>query len=75
MPPGPLALGQITMFKAAMVAAALMIVTRCCRIEQARRAIDWQVLLAIAASFACRRRPGGGFKHGSMTVSIAYAPS
>jgi di/tricarboxylate transporter len=47
-----LALGQITMFKAALVAAALMIVTRCCRIEQARRAIDWQVLLAIAASFA-----------------------
>jgi di/tricarboxylate transporter len=46
------ALGHITMFKAALIGAALMLLTRCCRIEQARRSIDWQVLLAIAASFA-----------------------
>lgn len=43
--------GQITMLKASLVAAILMIVTGCCRIDQAYRAIDWQVLLAIAASF------------------------
>ncbi len=43
-------LGRITMLKGALVAAGLMLLTRCCRIEQARRAIDWQVLLAIAAS-------------------------
>ena len=48
-------LGHVTMFKAAIVAAAAMILTRCCRIDQARRAIDWQVLLAIAASFAIGR--------------------
>lgn len=46
-----LELGQITMFKGALVAAMLMLATACCTIEQARRAIDWQVLLAIAASF------------------------
>lgn len=43
-------LGQITMLKAAMVAAGLMVLTGCCRTEQARRSIDWQVLVAIAAS-------------------------
>ncbi len=48
-------LGSVSMFQGALVAAAAMIVTRCCRIDQARRAIDWQVLLAIAASFAISR--------------------
>jgi len=43
-------LGQITMLKAAMVAAALMVLTRCVRIEEARRTIDWQVLVAIACA-------------------------
>jgi len=49
------ALGQITMFKGALVAAALMILTRCCTVDRARRSIDWQVLLAIAASLAIGR--------------------
>jgi di/tricarboxylate transporter len=44
-------LGEITMLKGALVAAALMLLTRCLRVDQARRSIDWQVLLAIAASF------------------------
>ncbi len=43
-------LGQITMFKGAMIAAALMVVSRCVRIEVARRTIDWEVLVAIACS-------------------------
>lgn len=43
-------LGQITMLKGAMVAAVLMVLTRCVRIEEARRTIDWQVLVAIACS-------------------------
>jgi len=42
--------GQITMFKGALVAAAMMLLTRCCRVEDARRNLDWQVLLAIAAA-------------------------
>ncbi|HEX7375845.1 MAG TPA: SLC13 family permease [Pirellulales bacterium] len=40
------------MFKAALIAAGLMVATRCCSISLARRSIDWEVLLAIAASFA-----------------------
>ncbi len=53
---GPLpVVGQITMLKAALVAAGLMIAARCCRTREARRAIDWQVLLAIAASFGIGR--------------------
>lgn len=35
-----------------MVAAGLMLVTRCISISTARKAIDWEVLTAIAASFA-----------------------
>lgn len=46
-----ISLGAVSMLEAAVVAAGLMILTRCCRTEQARRSIDWQVLLAIAASF------------------------
>ncbi len=49
---GPLpGIGQITMLKAALVAAGLMLATRCCGVVEARRAIDWPVLLAIGASF------------------------
>ncbi|HEV3340698.1 MAG TPA: SLC13 family permease [Pirellulales bacterium] len=43
---------SLGMFKAALAAAALMIATRCCSVSLARRSIDWEVLLAIAASFA-----------------------
>ena len=44
-------LGKITMLKASMVAAGLMVATRCCTARMARRSIDWQTLMAIAASF------------------------
>jgi di/tricarboxylate transporter len=40
------------MLLAAMIAGALMLLTRCVSIERARKSIDWEVLLAIAASFA-----------------------
>ncbi len=42
----------MSMLKASLVTAALMIMTRCVSTEAARRSIDWEVLLAIAASFA-----------------------
>ncbi|MGD2056803.1 MAG: SLC13 family permease [Gammaproteobacteria bacterium] len=45
------AFGLLSMLKAAMLAAGLMIVTRCTTGPIARRAIDWQVLVVIAASF------------------------
>ncbi len=42
----------LTMLEAGMLAAGAMIVTRCCTGFAARRSIDWNVLLAIAASLA-----------------------
>jgi di/tricarboxylate transporter len=43
---------QFSMLLAAFVAAAVMMATRCVSIETARKSIDWEVLVAIAASFA-----------------------
>lgn len=45
------ALGWLSMVKAALLAAGLMIITRCTTGRIARRAVDWQVLVVIAASF------------------------
>jgi len=42
----------VSMFHAALIAAGLMLFTRCCTGPQARRAVDWQVLITIAASLA-----------------------
>ncbi len=39
------------MLMASMIAAGLMIATRCCSTSTARRSVDWSVLLAISASF------------------------
>jgi di/tricarboxylate transporter len=44
-------LGWLSMLEAAMLAAGLMILTRCTSGRIARRAIDWQVLVVIASSF------------------------
>ncbi len=43
--------GKLEMIHAAMLAAGLMIMTRCCTSTAARQSVDWQVLVAIAASF------------------------
>jgi di/tricarboxylate transporter len=43
--------GWLTMLHAAMLAAGFMIITRCTSGRIARRGIDWQVLVTIAASF------------------------
>ncbi len=42
----------LSMLKASMLTAGLMIFTRCVSTGAARRSVDWEVLLAIAASFA-----------------------
>jgi di/tricarboxylate transporter len=44
--------GWTSMLLAALVVSVLMLATRCLSIEAARDSIDWEVLLAIAASFA-----------------------
>lgn len=43
------------MFKAAMIAAMLMLLTRCCSPERALKSIDWSVLLVIAAALGIGR--------------------
>ncbi|MFG0327841.1 MAG: SLC13 family permease [Phycisphaerales bacterium JB037] len=40
----------MTMLHAAVTAAGLMVLTRCCSATQARRSIDWQLIVVIAAS-------------------------
>ncbi|MFN3920389.1 MAG: SLC13 family permease [Methylohalobius sp.] len=43
--------GALSMFKAALVGAGLMLATGCCTLSSARKSLDGQVLLCIAASF------------------------
>lgn len=45
-------LNVISMLVGGLLVAACMLITRCVSIEGARRSIDWEVLLAIAAAFA-----------------------
>ncbi|MFQ5492512.1 MAG: SLC13 family permease, partial [Phycisphaerae bacterium] len=42
--------GWLNILPAAMLAAGFMLLTRCCRSAEARRNVDWQVLLVIAAA-------------------------
>ncbi len=44
--------GFISLFKAAVAAAGAMIITRCITVHDARKSLDWQVLIVIAASIA-----------------------
>ena len=46
-----IAIGLLSILKAVMLAAGLMIITRCTTGRIARRAVNWQVLIVIAASF------------------------
>lgn len=72
------AFGFLSMFKAAMVAAGLMLATRCIKVQDARQSINWQVVLVIAASIGL----GGALeKTGAATViadamisSVASSP-
>ena len=47
--------GALSMLQAVMLAAGAMLITRCCTALTARRSVDWQVLLAIAASIGIGR--------------------
>lgn len=44
--------GVYDMLAAALIAAGLMVVTRCCTISEARSGIDWSVLIVIGAALA-----------------------
>jgi di/tricarboxylate transporter len=43
--------GLLSMLQAAIVAAAAMLLTRCCSEDMARKSVDWPLLLAIGAAF------------------------
>jgi di/tricarboxylate transporter len=45
------AAGWLDILNAALLAAGAMVITRCCTASTVLRAIDWQVLLVIAAAF------------------------
>lgn len=49
---GLAACGVMSMLNAALVGAALMIMTGCCTVGQAQKAVDVPVIMTIAASFA-----------------------
>ncbi|MEM7543218.1 MAG: SLC13 family permease [Pseudomonadota bacterium] len=49
------ATGFLSILQAALAAAALMLVTRCVTAQQARRAVDWEVILVIAGAIALGR--------------------
>ncbi|MDR8391967.1 SLC13 family permease [Aliifodinibius sp. S!AR15-10] len=42
--------GMLSMFQASFLAAAAMVLTRCCRPQVAKENVDWAVLIVIAAS-------------------------
>lgn len=44
--------GLLSMLEAAILAAGAMIVSRCTSAEEARRSVDWQILIVIAAAIA-----------------------
>jgi di/tricarboxylate transporter len=45
----------LSLLNLAFLAAGLMIATRCCSVEQARRSVDWSLLLTIGAALAVGR--------------------
>jgi di/tricarboxylate transporter len=47
--------GWLSMLNTALLAAALMVLTRCCSTSAARRSVDWKVLVVIAASIGIGR--------------------
>jgi di/tricarboxylate transporter len=54
---------HISVFNAALLSAAAMLLTRCLSQEQARRSIDWSTLIAIGAAF--------GIGHAMYTTGLA----
>jgi len=66
-------LGFLTMPLAPMLAAGLMLITRCLGGSEARRAVDWQVLIVIAAGFALSKAmqdsgAAAGISHGIISA-------
>lgn len=52
---GMVTLGTISMLQASLCGAVAMVVSGCCTVTNARRAIDWEVLLVIGGAIALGR--------------------
>ncbi|MEM8609678.1 MAG: SLC13 family permease [Myxococcota bacterium] len=68
------ATGMLDLMTASLSAAAIMLIMRCLTGEQARRALDWTVLLAIAAAFgiaAAIEKSGAGGVLADNLISVA----
>jgi di/tricarboxylate transporter len=64
----------LSMLKAAMLGATAMLLTGCCSVSEARKSLDGQVLLAIAASFGLGKAletsgAAAGVAHGFLSLA------
>lgn len=66
---GLITFGVLDVMTAAMLAAGLMVVTRCCTGPQARRGVDFQILIVIGAAFGIAR----AMDKTGMAASVAHA--
>lgn len=69
--------GWLSMLQAAMLAAGMMIMTQCISGGTARRSVDWQVLIVIAASFGlgeALQSSGAAAALGGLVERIADQP-
>jgi di/tricarboxylate transporter len=55
------------MLKSAMIAAGAMLFTRCCTSVQARRSVEWKIILSVAAAFAL----GGAVEKSGLARAMA----
>lgn len=63
------AAGVMPMLVAALLAAGLMVATRCCTITEARRSVDWSVLIVIAAALGI----GAALAQTGLSADVAAA--
>jgi di/tricarboxylate transporter len=67
-------IGVVSMLVAAMVAAGLMVLSRCCTISEGRRQVDWSLLVVIGAALGIGRAletSGAAGAIASWTMSLA----
>jgi di/tricarboxylate transporter len=55
------------MLKSAMLAAGAMLLTRCCTSAQARRSVEWKIIISVAAAFAL----GSAVEKSGLAATIA----
>jgi di/tricarboxylate transporter len=60
-------LTSLGMLKSAMLASGAMLFTRCCTSGQARRSVEWKVILAVAAAFSL----GGAVEKSGLATALA----